>query len=831
MRAYTPMINLKPRWKKVLRDLFANRTRTVLVVLSIAVGVFAVGAVQSSQDILTREMERTWSSTQAASARISLSGFDQDFVDSIQRMPEIVDAEGRQTTWGRVTGAQETKQIEITGIRDFEAMRINKVFPEQADRDAWPPPKRQILLERNSMAFLGVGIGDSIELELNSKKYTLRVAGTAYNPDEPGPTFMQNAAGFVTLDTMEWMGQSRQFGRLLIRVTPPNTFDHVQEVSDLIKDRVQKNGWAFYGASISRNPGKHPITDAVQSILLIMSVLGVLSLIMSGFLVINTVSSVLMEQVRQIGMMKAVGARNGQLTQMYLVMVLAFGALSLFVAMPLGALGARGFVDLMAWLLNLNIRNYSTPMPVMFIEIAIGLIAPTVAALQPVISGTRKSVREAISDYGIGNVSTIRSQSRLGRVLTRLNPFAARWAARQADRANQPTVIRRGLSLSRPVVISLRNTFRRKGRLMLTMATLILGGAIFIGVFSVRESLIKTLDVALAYWNYDVEVNLATAYPSDQLERAAMSVPGVVKAEAWGYGNARRLNDDRSEGSGMFLVAPPANTELLRPILLRGRWLTTDDQDAIVINSEVTQVEEDLDVGSTVTLKVNGASKHSFKVVGVAQGVLTGRIGYINKPYFANKVVMSGSKAENLQVKTLRSDQVYEDEVASAIKEEFKRANIKVASTTTTASTRVAIMNQFNVIIVFLLAMAVLIAVVGGLGLAGTMSINVLERTREIGVMRAIGASNGSVRQIVVVEGVLIGILSGLIGAALAVPISLLLSNAIGTMLLREPLFYTFGWLGLGIWFALVVIIATLASVLPAMRAARLTVREVLAYA
>ena len=134
-----------------MRDLFANRTRTVLVVLSIAVGVFAVGAVQSSQNILTREMNRTWNSTRPASARLSLSAFEQDFVESIQRMPEIVATEGRRSAWARTTSGQETKQIELVGIRDFDDIHVGAIFPEQVSPGTWPPPKRQILLERNSL--------------------------------------------------------------------------------------------------------------------------------------------------------------------------------------------------------------------------------------------------------------------------------------------------------------------------------------------------------------------------------------------------------------------------------------------------------------------------------------------------------------------------------------------------------------------------------------------------------------------------------------------------------------------------------------------------------
>jgi len=803
-------LRVMPRWRKILREVWVNRTRTILVVLSIAVGVFSVGVVRSTQDLLTREMDRNWERTVPASARLNLSPFGYDFVESVRRMPEIEDAEGRSSLYVRVSSNQDARLIQLHGLGKFNDQHLSKIFPEQAGMDAWPPPRRTILLERNALALLDVAIGDEIELDMpNNQKYRVRIAGTVHNPEDPGPAFLEIPSGYVSMETMAYLGQPALFTTLLYRVAEDQgNRDHVQAIADVIKTRVQRDGGVFYGADVPQSPGQHPFADAVQAVLLIMTVLGVLSLIMSAFLVINTVTAVLTEQVRQIGMMKAVGARSQQLARMYVTLVLIFGGLSLLVAVPLGAFVARLFVDFLGGLLNLNVSAYDTPAQVIALELAIGLIAPVIAAAQPILSNTRRTVRETISDYGIGNVS----QNGLAR------------------NSKGRLLLRKLIRLPHPALLSLRNTFRRKGRLILTMSTLILGGGIFIGVFSVRESLLKTLDISLAYWNYDVEVNLAGAYPSERIERAALAVPGVVKAEAWGFANARRIYEDRSEGIGLVVVAPPAETDLLRPILLRGRWLMAEDQDAVVVNSEVLQTESDLKIGDTLQLKVNGTQRASLRVVGIVQGVMTGRMVYVNKPYFSNKIVMTGNKAENLQLLTQQHDIASQNQTAQALKEEFRRVNIKVGSASTTGAMRVAILNQFNVIIAFLLLMAVLIAIVGGLGLAGTMSINVLERTREIGVMRAIGATSRSVRGIVIREGLVIGGLSWLIGTALAVPISRTLSDAIGDMLLQEPLFYTFGWSGLVIWLGLILTIAALASALPAWRAARLTVREVLAY-
>ena len=135
-----------------------------------------------------------------------------------------------------------------------------------------------------------------------------------------------------------------------------------------------------------------------------------------------------------------------------------------------------------------------------------------------------------------------------------------------------------------------------------------------------------------------------------------------------------------------------------------------------------------------------------------------------------------------------------------------------------------------NILVIFLLTMALLTAVVGSIGLAGTMGMNVLERTREIGVMRAIGAVDGEIIKSVVVEGMMIGLISWAVAVPLSFPISFMLLQVIGRAILGSmiPLSITSG--GFLIWLGVVVLLSIVASILPARNAARLTIREVLAY-
>jgi putative ABC transport system permease protein len=220
--------------------------------------------------------------------------------------------------------------------------------------------------------------------------------------------------------------------------------------------------------------------------------------------------------------------------------------------------------------------------------------------------------------------------------------------------------------------------------------------------------------------------------------------------------------------------------------------------------------------------------EREWEVVGVV--LMTGEwVGYANFDH-VSRIQGAPGMVSVLLVGTERRDGEFQAEVASALEDRFKRSGIGVSQTVTRETIVGANASQFDFLIAFLLAMAVMVAVVGGLGLAGTMSLNVLERTREIGVMRSIGASNRMVRAVVIVEGVLVGVLSWVLAVPLSVPIGLILCVVLGMAIFERPMSLTFSPLGVVIWLAIVVSISVVASLLPAQRAAAMSVRETLAY-
>jgi putative ABC transport system permease protein len=136
----------------------------------------------------------------------------------------------------------------------------------------------------------------------------------------------------------------------------------------------------------------------------------------------------------------------------------------------------------------------------------------------------------------------------------------------------------------------------------------------------------------------------------------------------------------------------------------------------------------------------------------------------------------------------------------------------------------------FRTVLYLLLAMAVLAGLVGGIGMMGTMSINVVERRREIGVMRATGARSAEIAGIFVGEGVLLGVLSWLLAIPLSHPGARLLSDVIGQEMTDLALDFTYSIGGIVLWLTIVIVLSALASLWPALSATRVSVREALAY-
>lgn len=794
-----PTLCVSTPWRKVLRDLWAARTRTLLAVLSIAIGVFGVGSVAGAFSLLHRDIQRGYAAISPADATISVwPGFDQELVASVRHAPGVAAAQAAGTLVVRVrTGDEAWMNLSLRAVDDLTRMRVNLVRP---DSGAWPADDRDLLLERSSQIRLNLAVDQPLEVELaDGRRRTLRLAGIIHDAGNPPALLSNEFGGFVTFDTLEWLGGERRYSRLDVTVTGDPTEAQIRMVMDTVAERIARSGRSSL-VSI-RTPGEAPMQSSVDAMEMILLILALLLVVLSTVLIINTVAALLLQQRRQIGVMKAIGATAGQIVSMYLVFALGLGLLAFLLAAPLSALTAYAMAGLLARLLNADPGGFALVPPVIALQALIALATPALAALAPVLGGARISVREAISAAGPGS-------------------FGGGWAE---------CLLAKVRFLSRPLLLALRNTVRRKGRLALTLLTLTLAGAIFIGVGSAQAAFARQLDELMSYFSEDVRISFAQPYRVEQLAQQILGLPGIDHIERWATRTAQRVRPAGARGDALQLLAPEAASTLQQPQILRGRWLRAQDQNALVVETRFMDDEPDVALGSQVTLLIDG-HESAWVVVGVVPQLGNGSpLIYTSYEALARSEHNAG-RVNALRIVTTTHEPTAQRALADQLSARLKARGFRVWQTQTGAEYRASVERLFSMIVYLLIIMALLVAVVGGIGLMGTMSMSVVERRREVGVLRAIGASDGAIQQIIVAEGLLIGLLSWLLALPAGALVAWVLSVGVGKAFLNRPLPYAYAPGSTLVWLGLTLILATLASLLPAWRAAQVTVREVLAY-
>jgi putative ABC transport system permease protein len=283
------------------------------------------------------------------------------------------------------------------------------------------------------------------------------------------------------------------------------------------------------------------------------------------------------------------------------------------------------------------------------------------------------------------------------------------------------------------------------------------------------------------------------------------------------------------------VIGIPSGTDYYQPLLLTGRWIQPGETGQVIVINKDTADDNHIAVGDTVTLNLFELGDAEWRVIGIYQTIFTD--GFDTTPIYAPlEAVAATTKQYNegtrLLVRTTSSDPAAIDDIFTRLKNLYEGRNmdINVYEASTAAKDRSEAINEFSVTTTMLLALAVIVALVGGIGLMGSLSISVVERTREIGVMRAVGARTRTIMGMFMLEGVLQGLLSWLIAVPLSFFLFRPLARALGEAMFGANLDFRYSVEAVLVWLVIILIISTLASILPARSATQVSVRESLAY-
>jgi putative ABC transport system permease protein len=371
------------------------------------------------------------------------------------------------------------------------------------------PGEGEVTISQDMMLSTGFHPGDIIEIELpDGTNHHLTVAGliTDQMTSRPDPNSTNNA--YATFKTLRTLGLDSSFNRLFVTVDGSGSDPEIiAAVASDVQDRVESSQREVYRTEESLST-EHPMTDTILAVIGVLGALGILVTILSSSLIINTLNALFTQQLRQIGVMKLVGGRSYQILGMYLSLIVAYGVIALAFAIPLGAIAGYGLAWYIANLMGAVLQGFRIIPAAVVTQVLVAILVPLAAGFFPVNSGAKTSIQRAISNYRPGG------QSAKSGIVN----FSSRWFG----------------WISRPILLSFRNTFRKRGRLLLTIFTLTVAGAVFIAVFNVRDSMGNLMDQLMQHFLGDVTVSLRQPYRVGKVEQVLLGIPGVEGVEGCG---------------------------------------------------------------------------------------------------------------------------------------------------------------------------------------------------------------------------------------------------------------------------------------------------------
>jgi putative ABC transport system permease protein len=798
---------LSPRWSKLAGDVAQSQGRLATMAVAIAVGVFAVAAISTAYTILTRELDRSYLATNPATAVIDVDPLDDATVAAVRRRPGIAWAESA----GRLAGRVEVRPGEwlpalLFVVPDFTHLRIGAVRLESG---VWPQ-EAGIVLERTALAVAHTVVGGAITLQTQGgKPHSLNVTGVVHDPSLAPAWQQQTVYGYLTPATVRLLGESSDLHSLKLIVS--GTSGDAAGVEHIVADVA---GWLKRMGHAVREiripPPHHPHQEQMSSVTRMLLVFSALSLLLSAILTATLTANLLAPQVRQIGVMKAIGARSTQILGLYVVLVAVLGIVAVGVGLPLGIAGGRALALNVAHVLNLDLASLAVSNGMYFGQAVAGVGLPLLLSLYPIISATRRTVRESLNDYGAGQPSS------------RIGPLAR--------------YVSRALAHDAALMLAVRNGVRRKARLVLTLGLLGTAGALFMTSLNIKAAWEQNLANAAAERHFDIEVHLVRSAPVPAVIAAVSAVQGVRRAEPFSEETAALARKDGLDivrtfpdgGHGSLRVnALPPTTAFVKPDVIEGHWLDSAGNAGAIVNLQAMSFFPGAKVGDWIHLMVRGRAV-DLHIEGIVREHLTGAVVYTSEDTYAQSMAephLTGGVRIALQ----SGDPEQANSMAAAIERSLEKSGFQVAQSTSQTQIGRALAGHLYILIFVLIVMSLLMALVGILGLASAMTTGVLERTREFAVMRAVGASNTAILRTVIGEGVFVGTLSVAAATVLSAPLTMAVAQAVGTSSLG-PALGVVSTAAMPLWLIMVLVGAAAASAYPAWTASKLTIREALAY-
>ncbi len=778
---------------------------------------------------------------------LGIPAFPEEFLDRVKRVDGVASAAGGIFSVGQFVDAKGEKLTP-----GFAPNFISSVAPEPFETLTYvegrpPQSAREASIDTSTADSEGLKIGDTLRIAGAREVGRFKIVGLQRLGDTSGGG--AGTAQLTLAEAQRLTDKEGEFDGISVAASEGVTPAELrQRIDRVLPPQVQ--------VETGQEAAKRQSDDIAQDLSffnVVLLVFGFVTLFVGSFLIFNIFNITVAQRTRELGLLRTLGATRRQV----LASVLAEATVIGVVGSVLGLFGGIGF----AQALNVMFKSFGIDLPntgtviatrTVLVALLVGIIVTLVSALSPALRATRVTPMAALRDADLpesrrrgrivtavalllglgglgltalglfGGAESNTAASLVGggaaATLFGVSLFSPRLVKPLASVAGWPLQKVRGLTGR----LARENTVRKPGRTATTAASLMIGLAVvvFVTVFAagISESVGRTIDS-----NFQGDVILQNTdgfspIPAGAAQEAA-SVKGVAAAGSIFYSGAERKGKDLRVAG----LDPATGNDILSLDWKNGDPSTLDDlgpRDAVV--DEAWAKGQNLDVGDKITMVTPLEKRVTYTVRGSVED---------NADFLGNLVIPEdtlredfGQKSPSLTLLTVADGAGagrVQDAVAAAVGERYP-----TVETLNQEELKDQQQEQINMVVSFFYVLLALAIVISLLGIVTTLVLSIHERTRELGLLRAVGMSRRQVRTMVRYEAVI----TALIGAILGMVLGVIFAALMSAPLADEGFVLAYPVGTLLILLLLAALAAVLAAVWPARRAAKLDVLQALAY-
>ena len=724
--------------RKVRGDLRRHWGKNLLIVgtLALAIASFAIVAVPgllnaSMQSeirqarlydvaVATRDLDLSSPQLTALGHLPNVAAFEPAVQYSTVVATAVNGSRQNAVVWGVNVGHQAVDVVDVTGGR--------------------LPAGAEILADEGNASATGFGVstgGNAAILTAADQMTPVRVSGTGRSlATSPTANGSNSAVFYGTVPTVRALAGVSGYNYLAFRLHDNSPAAQTAIIAAVRRYLTAQTGASpFVGLPTTRATGSWPGQSIFGQIIALFLVITVMAVLCALFLIANTMNTLVVEQGNEIAILRALGGRRRQIASVILRTAGALGAAGSLVGTALGVVVAYLLTHYLAAQLFSVQAGFAVSAPV----VVAGLLAGPVLAMLTCVPALRRAVRRPVADVLDNRTSLDYGTGRLDRMLA---------GARL---------------LSGPARMGVRNTLRRKRRTAATIAQVTVAVALAIALFAVGKTVAAATAAVHAAQQFQIEVDAGNGAPSfgGRAISVAAATPGVTQVEPL-------IENNVGLHGQQYIAYGFGPSTLYRYQLSSGRWFIAADtatSPAVVVLGPAVASATGARVGQRLVV-LTPVGPAQVTVVGIDSVILNNGASVFFPLAQFQRLTNSAATVNALWLTTKSTSDQFVDQVSAAVQTRLGQAGY--AATIKKSYVETAQNESANNSIVTLLeVLGLLVVGIALIGLVGTLTLALIERTREVGILRCLGAGARQIRRVFNAEAVVMATAGWALGSIL----------------------------------------------------------------